>query len=72
MDGWPSAQAGQVLAATALERVQRTVQEEWERWFQGCVRFHNRRRQHSALGYATSMQYALQRLPRQARVSHMS
>jgi transposase InsO family protein len=67
-----------------VERVQRTVQEEfwdgigpgplenWERFLQDYVRFYNRRRQHSALGYATPMQYALQRLPRQARVSHMS
>lgn len=67
-----------------VERVQRTVQEEfwdgigpgpledWKRFLQDYVRFYNRRRQHSALGYATPMQYALQRLPRQARVSHMS
>ena len=67
-----------------VERGQRTVQEEfweaigpgplqdWECWLQDYVRFYNRRRQHSALGYATPMEYALQRLPRQARVSHMS
>ena len=67
-----------------VERVQRTVQEEfwdgigpgpledWERWLRDYVRFYNQRRQHSALGYATPMEYALQRLPRQARVSHMS
>jgi transposase InsO family protein len=67
-----------------VERVQRTVQEEfwdgigpgpledWERFLQDYVCFYNRRRQHSALGYATPMQYALQRLPQQARVSHMS
>jgi transposase InsO family protein len=64
-----------------VENVHRTVQwefwggicpgalEEWVRRFQGCVRFYNRRRQHSALGYTTPMQYALQRL---ACVSHMS
>ena len=67
-----------------VERVQRTVQEEfwdgigpgpledWERFLQDYVRFYNRRRQHSALGYKAPMQYALERLPRQARVSHMS
>jgi len=67
-----------------VERVQRTVQEElwdamgpgrpghWERWLQDYVRFYNRRRQHSALGYTTPMEYALQRLPRRARVSHIS
>jgi len=48
-----------------VERVQRTVQEElwdamgagrlghWERWLQDYVRFYNRHRQHSALGYTT-------------------
>jgi len=67
-----------------VERVQRTTEEEfwdaiapgpledWERCLQEYVRFYNRRRQHSALGYATPMEYALERLPRQARVSHMS
>jgi transposase InsO family protein len=67
-----------------VERVQRTVQEElwdgigpgpledWERWLQDYVRFYNQRRQHSALGYATPMEYALQRLPQQARMSHIS
>jgi len=67
-----------------VERVQRTVQEEfwdgigpgsvheWKRFLQGYLRFYNRIRQHSALGYLAPMQYALQRLPRQARVSHMS
>ena len=67
-----------------VERVQRTVQEEfwdgigpgpleeWERFLQGYVRFYNRHRQHSALGYATPILYALQRLPRQApTVSHV-
>jgi len=67
-----------------VERVQRTVQEEfwdgigpgsllqWERFLQDYVRFYNRARQHSALGYKAPMQYALERLPRQARLSHMS
>jgi transposase InsO family protein len=67
-----------------VERVQRTAQEElwdgmgprplqhWEHWLQDYVRFYNRRRQHSALGYATPLEYALQRLPAQARVSHIS
>jgi transposase InsO family protein len=67
-----------------VERVQRTVQEEfwdgigpgpldeWERFLQDYLRFYNRVRQHSALGYTTPMQYALQRLPCQARMSHIS
>ncbi len=67
-----------------VERVQRTVQEEfwdgigpgslqeWERFLQDYVRFYNQRRQHSALDYATPMSYALQRLPRRDRLSHMS
>jgi transposase InsO family protein len=67
-----------------VERVQRTVQEEfwdgigpgpladWKRSLQDYVRFYNRARQHSALGYQAPMRYALQRLPRQARLSHMS
>jgi transposase InsO family protein len=67
-----------------VERVQRTAQEElwdgigpgpleeWERWLQDYVRFYNQRRQHSALAYVTPMQYALQRLPRRTRVSHIS
>lgn len=66
------------------ERVQRTVREEfwggigsgslegWERRLQGYIRFYNRRRQHCAPGYVTPIQYALQRLPRPTRVSHMS
>ena len=64
--------------------VQRTVQEEfwdgigpgsllqWERFLQDYVRFYNRARQHSALGYKAPIEYALERLPRQARLSHMS
>lgn len=67
-----------------VERVQRTVQEEfwdgigtgslaqWERFLQDYVRFYNSRRHHSALDYSTPISYALQRLPRQARLSHMS
>ena len=67
-----------------VERVQRTVQEEfwdglepgqleeWARFLQDYVRFYNRARQHSALGYATPMEYALQRLPQRAHLSHMS
>lgn len=67
-----------------VERVQRTVQEEfwdgidpgpvveWQRFLQDYLRFYNRTRQHSALGYTAPMQYALQRLPRRARPSHMS
>ena len=67
-----------------VERLQRTVQEEfwdgvlprpiqhWERMLQDYVRFYNTTRLHSALGYATPLQYALERLPRKARVSHMS
>ena len=67
-----------------VERVQRTVQEEfwdgigpgslqeWERFLQDYVRFYNQRRQHSALGYTAPIEYALQRLPHQTRVSHMS
>ena len=67
-----------------VERVQRTVQEEfwdgvgpgpladWQRWLQDYLHFYNRSRLHSALGYSTPMQYALDRLPHQARVSHIS
>ena len=67
-----------------MERVQRTVQEElwdgvspgplehWERSLQDYVRYYNRGRLHSALGYIPPMEYPLQRLPRQAPVSHMS
>lgn len=40
--------------------------------FQDYVRFYNRTRLHSALGYATPLRYALERLPRQAGVSHIS
>ena len=67
-----------------VERVQRTVQEEfwdaiglgpledWERFLQDYVRFYNRSRQHSALDYTPPLSYALQRLPQRARLSHMS
>lgn len=66
-----------------VERVQRTVRDEywdgvcpgpvedWERGLQDYLRFYNRRRLHSALGYTPPMAYALQRLPR-ARISHVS
>lgn len=66
-----------------VERVQRTAQEEywdgvapgrvedWERGLQDYVRFYNRVRLHSALGYLPPMAYALQRLPR-AWISHVS
>ena len=67
-----------------VERVQRTVQEEFwdgvdeaalehaERWLQDYVTFYNRHRLHSAIGYRPPLEYALGRLPQQARVSHMS
>lgn len=67
-----------------MERVQRTVQEEfwdgigpgpvegWERFLQDYVRFYNRTRLHSALDYTTPIEYALQRLPQRAQLSHMS
>jgi len=67
-----------------VERVHRTMQEElwdavedapskrWQAWLADYVRFYNRRRIHSALGYKTPSEYALERLPPQARVSHMS
>jgi transposase InsO family protein len=66
-----------------VERAQRTVREEywdgvgpgpveeWERGLQDYLRFYNRRRLHSALGYVAPMAYALQRLPR-AGISHVS
>lgn len=67
----------------SVERAQRTHKEEhwdgvrpgslasWERELQRYVRFYNRQRLHSALGYTTPLLYAQQRLPR-ARISHMS
>ena len=68
-----------------VERVQRTTQEEfwdgivettaveaWQRQLNDYLRFYNQGRLHSALGNKTPMEYALQRLPRRARVSHMS
>lgn len=67
-----------------VERVHRTMQEEfwdaveearperWKPWLRDYVRFYNRRRIHSALGYKTPAEYALDRLPRKDRLSHMS
>lgn len=67
-----------------VERVHRTMQEEfwdgvdnasprlWATWLQDYVRFYNKRRIHSALGYKTPSGYALERLPRKARMSHIS
>ena len=67
-----------------VERVQRTVQEEywdgvgkgslgaWERGLQAYVRFYNTQRLHSALGYATPARYAQARQPRARGISHMS
>jgi transposase InsO family protein len=67
-----------------VERVQRTVQEEFwdglnpsplqhsERLLQDYVRFYNTTRLHSALGYIAPLQYALERLPQKVRVSRMS
>jgi len=67
-----------------VERVHRTMQEEfwdavedtptdpWKPWLQEYVHFYNRRRIHSALAYKTPAQYALERLPRKDRLSHMS
>jgi transposase InsO family protein len=67
-----------------VERVHRTMQEElwdaaedaspttWGPWLRDYVRFYNQRRIHSALGYKTPAEYALERLPQKARVSHMS
>jgi transposase InsO family protein len=68
-----------------VERVQRTIQEEfwdavdpigpttnWHVWLGDYLHFYNHRRIHSALGYITPIEYALQRLPKKARLSHMS
>ena len=67
-----------------VERVQRTMEEElwdgvlpgpldaWERQLQDYLGFYNTERLHSALGYTPPLRYAQQRLPRRARISHMS
>ena len=67
-----------------VERVQRTVQEEfwdgigpgplekWQPFLQDYLRFYNQVRPHSGLGNNTPLKYALQRLPQQARLSHIS
>jgi transposase InsO family protein len=67
-----------------VERVQRTVQEEfwdgvlsgalaeWERQLQDYGRYYNHERRHSALAYSPPALYAAQRLPRPARMSHIS
>ena len=46
--------------------------QDWERFLKDYVRSYNHRRLHSALGYKTPLQYALECLPCQAQVSHMS
>ena len=67
-----------------MERLQRTVQEEfwdgvgegslaaWERKLQAYVRFYNTQRLHSALDYTTPARYAQARLPHARGISHMS
>ena len=67
-----------------VERVQRTVQEEfwdgvlpgpletWEQELQAYLRFYNHDRLHSALDYVPPLEYARLRLPKLARVSHIS
>ena len=44
---------------------------EWEKGLQAYVRFHNKKRLHSVLGYSTPLLYAQERLP-QARSYHIS
>ncbi len=63
-----------------VERVQRTMREEfwdgvlagtvleWEKGLQAYVRFYNKKRLHSALGYSAPLVYAQERLP-QARIT---
>jgi transposase InsO family protein len=67
-----------------VERVQRTVQEEywdgvtrgsraaWEHGLQAYVRFYNTQRLHSALGYTAPARYAHTRLRSTRGISHMS
>jgi len=67
-----------------VERVQRTIQEEfwdgitgptgpaWERDLQRYLRYYNRERLHSALDYRTPWQYAQQRLAQAGQVSHLT
>ena len=66
-----------------VERVQRTMREElwdgvlpgavseWEKGLQAYVRFYNKKRLHSALGYSAPLEYARERQP-QARIDHIS
>jgi transposase InsO family protein len=67
-----------------VERVQRTVQEEfwdgvlsgsvreWEGQLQRYLGYYNHERLHSALDYSSPALYAAQRLPTLARMSHIS
>lgn len=44
---------------------------EWEKRLQAYVRFYNKQRLHSALGYSAPLVYAQERLA-QARIHHIS
>lgn len=67
-----------------VERVHRTMAEElwdhvapgslvaWRRHLEHYLRFYNRQRPHSALGYQTPLAYARDRLPSAPDISHMS